>query len=800
MTLAAIAGPVLIGIAEAVSALLLLKVFSGDFSSSAVQEYDAAYANVVKKNPSGWRATLSGIRAKLPALTPMNVLLSIIAIQQLDVIAWGGGFSPKNTHDNMQKSASSIRSAIIELSKLIDAKEYNGAAQLYYAILQEVGVLEDGFKTFNAQFWGQYGLKLDDVRAEINTFKAELTALAGQIPASILGFDPYQVPEKMRAHVIDVHDGDTVLVFAYPEGITRAPTEPLLGLTVETQMLLLEQGSKQYKVRLIGIDAPELMTPRGQIAQKYLESRLLGKDVTIVRYREQYMDRWKRVLAVVLLDNENINRALAVSGYAAIYPSERHDYIDQDEWKLAIQQQYAERVLGPLEKLKDDYTSGRAFLKDWYDAEKARLDQWKKEQIDKMRSEQSLDLEDAKDDYDNERAKLSASVSQQKSNLRAQLTAKQITPTQYSAALSALNTEYYKIRKELADAFRAKKVQISVPWKAETSKVSTSYAARLKELRAEYSSRKKDYADAYTESRRQIKDLGQLATLPQPAVKALTPPTLTPPPAALTPEQSAAISAAPALQAAPGAAPVSPAVPVAAPIMAPTGTQEFNVGDIVRYTFTRTDGTVYWERWKIVAVDAAAKQYVAEFLESSTPTGVPVGAQRVKSFADVSVSRGWAIFTIPFAPVVPTTPAAVVIAAPTAKFRVGTKLFVQNPNLTTFTWAVVRALDPGMMRYDIYDIFSTGWQRLDFSTAELAFVPGDAPLAAFLGRSAGDQAAAIFREILLREADPGGLAEYTAAMSGQRDPTRYLSQEQRVTWMRNDLRASGEYRSRGLTT
>ena len=86
--------------------------------------------------------------------------------------------------------------------------------------------------------------------------------------------------------VLGVHDGDTVTV----------------SLNGETR-----------RVRLHGIDAPELKQPWGRASQAWLEQRVLGRDVRLETHGE---DRYGRVLAVLWLGPANVNQDLVRQGYA----------------------------------------------------------------------------------------------------------------------------------------------------------------------------------------------------------------------------------------------------------------------------------------------------------------------------------------------------------------------------------------------------------------------------------------------------------------------------------------------------
>lgn len=105
-------------------------------------------------------------------------------------------------------------------------------------------------------------------------------------------------PETAR--VVTVHDGDTITV---------------------------RIDGRVEKVRLVGIDAPELQDTRreyrdaGFAARNYARSRLGGETVTLEpEPRQGDRDAYSRLLRYVILDDgTNLNEELVHKGYARVY-------------------------------------------------------------------------------------------------------------------------------------------------------------------------------------------------------------------------------------------------------------------------------------------------------------------------------------------------------------------------------------------------------------------------------------------------------------------------------------------------
>lgn len=91
----------------------------------------------------------------------------------------------------------------------------------------------------------------------------------------------------LTARVVSVHDGDTITV--------------------------VDAENHQHKIRLAGIDAPELGQPFGRVAKHALADRVGGQTVTI---EWKSKDRYGRLLGDVRLAECWINREMVESGLA----------------------------------------------------------------------------------------------------------------------------------------------------------------------------------------------------------------------------------------------------------------------------------------------------------------------------------------------------------------------------------------------------------------------------------------------------------------------------------------------------
>lgn len=134
-----------------------------------------------------------------------------------------------------------------------------------------------------------------------------LTAIFFFIASTYTGFSFNELPkffkpkEEFYAVVTKVSDGDT--------------------------LHLRDINNKTYKVRLQGIDAPELRQEFGKEAKEYLSSLIKDKEVKAII---EDKDKYNRYVATIYLNKMDINRALVSNGYAHAYKEYSTKYI-QDE-------------------------------------------------------------------------------------------------------------------------------------------------------------------------------------------------------------------------------------------------------------------------------------------------------------------------------------------------------------------------------------------------------------------------------------------------------------------------------------
>jgi len=118
--------------------------------------------------------------------------------------------------------------------------------------------------------------------------------------------------KELPAKVVKVYDGDTVHVVIHMQG--GGPLPPLV----------------RYKVRLDGIDSPEMRTknPKEKLAAVAARERLLelvAGDAQIIRFKCGKFDKYGRLLGEIFVDpfmgkaDKSVNQMLIEEGHAYAY-------------------------------------------------------------------------------------------------------------------------------------------------------------------------------------------------------------------------------------------------------------------------------------------------------------------------------------------------------------------------------------------------------------------------------------------------------------------------------------------------
>jgi endonuclease YncB( thermonuclease family) len=108
-----------------------------------------------------------------------------------------------------------------------------------------------------------------------------------------------QITEDFHATVVKVHDGDTIT-------------------------LRVDWRDFDFPLRFLNTDAPELGEPGGYECQEWLEGILLNEEVDIIIKRIQRVDKWGRLLGIVVHRGIDINEQSMQMGWAKPF-DQRHE-------------------------------------------------------------------------------------------------------------------------------------------------------------------------------------------------------------------------------------------------------------------------------------------------------------------------------------------------------------------------------------------------------------------------------------------------------------------------------------------
>lgn len=125
-----------------------------------------------------------------------------------------------------------------------------------------------------------------------------------------------------------------------PQGLEVKVAIVVSGQTLEV-IGIGEQPTQATRVRLIGIDAPDLQQPWGQVARERLKA-IVEEQPVLLEFDIQDKDSFGRHLAYVWQDKVLVNELLVAKGYALSVPRSPNHKYDQ---RLARAQESA-RLMG----------------------------------------------------------------------------------------------------------------------------------------------------------------------------------------------------------------------------------------------------------------------------------------------------------------------------------------------------------------------------------------------------------------------------------------------------------------------
>lgn len=124
--------------------------------------------------------------------------------------------------------------------------------------------------------------------------------------------------------------------------------KPLIGTIVRVTdgdtVTLLDTQNMRYKLRLAGIDAPEMHMPYGQQSKQNLADMVYGKEVVALITKE---DKYGRYIATIVLDGVDVNLQMLQTGLAWHYTKyAREQTVDSAARYLKAEQEARARSTG----------------------------------------------------------------------------------------------------------------------------------------------------------------------------------------------------------------------------------------------------------------------------------------------------------------------------------------------------------------------------------------------------------------------------------------------------------------------
>ena len=138
----------------------------------------------------------------------------------------------------------------------------------------------------------------------------------------------------------------------------------VVGVTDGDTVTVLDATNTQYKIRLMGIDAPEKKMPFGQKSKEYLSDLVFNKQVE-VEYSKR--DKYGRTVGKILVEGVDANLEQVKAGLAWHYKQYQREQSPDDQLAYAQAEEQARAEMRGL----------------WYDADPTPPWDWRKQQRNK---------------------------------------------------------------------------------------------------------------------------------------------------------------------------------------------------------------------------------------------------------------------------------------------------------------------------------------------------------------------------------------------------------------------------------
>ena len=133
------------------------------------------------------------------------------------------------------------------------------------------------------------------------------------------------------------------IIFLFLPGISYAqpPIQGKIVSVADGDTITVLENSKQYKIRLYGIDTPEKSQDFGQKAKQFTSDMVFKQHVKVVVYD---IDRYGRTVGTVYIGQKCLNEELIRNGFAWVYRKYCSESFCND-W-LQLEQEAREKKLG----------------------------------------------------------------------------------------------------------------------------------------------------------------------------------------------------------------------------------------------------------------------------------------------------------------------------------------------------------------------------------------------------------------------------------------------------------------------
>ena len=224
--------------------------------------------------------------------------------------------------------------------------------------------------------WNVFRNYAKATRSQYETYEKVIAEKSGEIKDPTAAGKVFDIEEaKKNIENGTAPDVDKLIarVIISPEKIVKARSIT----DGDTILALLPNEAIESKIRLAGIDAPEKGKTGYKESRAWLETQILGSEVTLKIDPANAKDSYGRVIAVIMKNGEDINLKSVRAGWSTYYPYLKNKFVDDAAYRAAQDEAKAANLgiygLAAAVTMKAEEKAGAVITPEVPEAEKEKI-------------------------------------------------------------------------------------------------------------------------------------------------------------------------------------------------------------------------------------------------------------------------------------------------------------------------------------------------------------------------------------------------------------------------------------------